>query len=305
MAKTSIVISMYNARAATIEVVDKLLMPSLINNVNSTKQLILLDDVSPLRTETRAMVERYRQELERRSGDFQFVENQKNLGFSGSYNTGMKRAEGENILIANDDVYFPAQSIDSLISVLENYPNAGAVGPVTNYAYNFQNTQLFRGIKNYSAEELQRIENFASWLKQVMQDRTYESNNGLIGFCLGFKKDTLNDVGYFDERFKYGLYEDTDLNRRIINSGRKVVLDASTFVEHGGPDGGSASIKQHPIRVMKATIENAYRFARKWNDYSAFSLRFVKSALESKGIGTITDDILKEADRKGIQVYSE
>ena len=93
---SSIIISMYNARASTLEVVDKLLMPSLINNLDSSKQLILLDDVSPLRKETRELVEKYKLDLEKRLGDFKYVENEHNLGFAGSYNRGMKMAEGQS-----------------------------------------------------------------------------------------------------------------------------------------------------------------------------------------------------------------
>ena len=75
MGNLSIVISMYNAKPATIEVVDRLLMPSLINNLDSGKQLILLNDASPLKLETRAMIEKYRLDLERKLGDFQYHEN--------------------------------------------------------------------------------------------------------------------------------------------------------------------------------------------------------------------------------------
>jgi len=301
MRDSSIVISMYNVRPEAIEVIDKLLMPSLLNNIDSGKQLILLDDASPLCKETSALVDKYRPDLERKLGDFKYLENDQNLGFSGSYNKGMKSSDGKAVMISNDDVYFPLQSIDSLFNVLNSHPDAGAVGPVTNYAYNFQNTRLFGRIRDYSAGELQRIEDFASELRKIMQDKTYESF-GLIGFCLAFRKDVLEDVGYFDERYKHGLYEDSDLNRKIINSGRKIILDASTFVEHGGPDGGSMSIDINSLKGMKALFVNMFKYVTKWNDYSKITTGLIRSIRQSQDIGTITVDILKEAEKKNIKI---
>jgi GT2 family glycosyltransferase len=292
---------MYNAKPATIEVIDTLLIPSLLRNAGPTKQLILLDDASPLKTQTRALVDKYRPDLEKSLGEFRYVENDRNLGFSGSYNKGMHMADGNAIMIANSDVYFPLDSIDAMVDVLRAHHETGAVGPVTNYAYSFQNTTLFRRLKDHSPEEMQRIEGFASKLRTVMNGRTFVVQEGLVGFCLAFGKDTLAEIGYFDERYKYGMYEDADINRRIMNSGRKVVLDAATFVEHGGSDGGSISIDLRSAKAMKAAFVNSLRYAMKWHDISAITIGMVRQTLQARGIGTVTNDILEAAEKAGVK----
>lgn len=299
MKDSSIVISMYNTRPETVEVIDKLLMPSLLNNSDSSKQLILLDDASPLRTETQIMLDKNKPDLASNFGDFKYIKNSKNLGFAKSYNKGIKISEGESIIIGNDDIYFPINSIDSLLNKLNNYPNAGLVGPVTNYAYSFQNTNLFEKLKDYSAEELQRIENFSAWLKNVMEKKDYESKR-LIGFCLAAKKDLLKELDYFDERYKYGTCEDSDLNMKVLITGKKIILDASTFVEHGGSSGGSISIKQHKFKLIKSIFVNTLKYSVKWSDYSGFINMITKS--KNSDYNKITGEIISEAERKNISL---
>ena len=100
---SSIVISMYNKNKVTLDVIDKLLMPSLLNNIDTSKQIIFLDDVSPLRKQTRDIIDKHKPDLERKLGAFQYIENDQNLGFSGSYNKGMKLSEGNKNLPSVSD----------------------------------------------------------------------------------------------------------------------------------------------------------------------------------------------------------
>ena len=297
----SIVVSMYNSKPEIIELLDKLFFPSLINNASPQKQFILIDDASPLASETKDIVNKYRTRLESNFGDFQFHKNDRNLGFSNSYNKGIKLAGGDVVMILNDDIYLPQCSVDALCEVLKSNKDYGAVGPVTNHAGNFQNTKLFEGIKDYSAQELLRVEHFAKWLRDVMAGKVYEVTEwGLFGFCLAIHKSTLNDVGYFDERYEYGNFEDIDLNRRIKAYAKKLILDASTFVVHRGPDLSLSSMMQNKWKYNKSLYINRLRYAKRWNDYSGAFLQMIIGYAQLLDIGTVTRDIKKEAKRKDL-----
>jgi len=63
MVNTTIVVSLYNSRPETLEVIDKLFFPSLLNNITPQTQLIVLDDRSPLQKETNELIEKYRSEI--------------------------------------------------------------------------------------------------------------------------------------------------------------------------------------------------------------------------------------------------
>lgn len=51
------------------------------------------------------------------------------------------------------------------------------------------------------------------------------------GFCFLFRKDVLNDVGYFDERF-YLHGQDSEWMDRVIESKWRIVMRRDVYVEH-------------------------------------------------------------------------
>jgi len=262
MTTVSLVTSMYNAGNAVLEVIDSLFFPSVLRNGSAEKQLILLDDASPFWKDTLRLVEKYGPGFRRVFGDYQFLRNPRNLGFGGSYNRGMAQAEGACVVLLNDDVYLPLGSIDRLVNALTEEPGAGIVGPVTNWVTAYQNTRLFPRIRNCSPQELERIERFAAELRRRVGRRTIPVDR-LIGFCLAISRDVIRAVGYLDESFAHGLYEDDDYCLRARRAGFQLLLDLSTFVHHGGPSGGGLSLRQNPWRTVRAAFRNGRRLARK------------------------------------------
>lgn len=253
---------MYNAGPAVLEVIDRLFFPSLVRNGSADKQLILLDDASPLRKETLMLVGKYEAEFRRVFGDFQFLQNDHNRGFGGSYNRGMRRADGHHVILLNDDVYLPRGSLDGLLDVLRHESGAGLVGPVTNWVCGYQNTRLFPRLKDFSPAELERIEAFARELRRRVGRRVIPVTR-LIGFCLAISGDLIREIGYLDESFAHGLYEDDDYCLRARKAGFQLLVDASTFVEHGGPQGGGMSFRQNLVKTLRAAFANGMRLAKK------------------------------------------
>ncbi len=258
----TIVASMYNARPDVLEVIERLFFPSLIRNASPQLQFILLDDASPLREETERLVARFASDLRRAFGDFQFLRNPRNLGFAGSYNRGMRRAEGEHVILINDDVYLPQGSLESLLDILHSEVGVGLVGPVTNWVCGYQNTRLFPRLKDFSPSELERIEAFARELRRRVGRRVIPVTR-LIGFCLAISGDLIREIGYLDESFTHGLYEDDDYCLRARKVGYRVLVDVATFVEHGGPRGGGMSFRQSFLKTLVAAFTNGVRLARK------------------------------------------
>lgn len=118
----------------------------------------------------------------------------------------------DTVLVTNDDLYFPQGSLQSLADLERSTGNIAAVGPITNYAFNFPNTRLFR-IRDHSEEEISRIEDFASLLGKIMEGKKFDRNH-LTALCTAYSADALKDVGLFDERYSYAMVEDNDMSRR-------------------------------------------------------------------------------------------
>ncbi|PIN80577.1 hypothetical protein COV16_00640 [Candidatus Woesearchaeota archaeon CG10_big_fil_rev_8_21_14_0_10_34_8] len=92
----SIVTSFYNRKLSTLEVIDKMFLPSLVNNADSDTEVVIIDDCSPLEKETKELVEKHLPDL-KRFGKVVFKRNSKNLGFAGSFNRGIKIASGNRL----------------------------------------------------------------------------------------------------------------------------------------------------------------------------------------------------------------
>jgi GT2 family glycosyltransferase len=294
MIDTSIVISMYNATQDILVVLERLLFPSLCQNASPNKELILLDDYSPLRAQTNALVHKFKVEFTARFGQFIYTQNSRNLGFAASYNRGIGLARGEYIVLANSDLYFPQDAIDALCHALRANPAYGIVGPVTNGKVGFQHTRLFKNLSDYSLDEIARIENFARWLKRAMPQR-YLENVDLLGFCLCCKREVFEKSGYFDTRFKAGSMEDVDL---IVRAKKYyvVALDCSTFVEHGGVTGQSLSLLQgkSPRNFLYFVFINPARYLLKWGPSPKIARGLFRGFIQyATGTHTVTSYIGK------------
>ncbi len=286
---TSIITSMYNSKGKTIETIDKLFFPSILNNASSDKELVLLDDCSPLREETEAMVARYMPDLKKQFGNVIFQKNPENLGFGGSYNKGMRISGGDRLVVVNDDVYFPQDSVDSLVDTLSENTDYGLVGPITceKGSFTYQYCKQAPKLNNYSAEELERIEEFARTAKKLMNKRRIKTDL-ITGFCFAVSSQTIKDMGVFDDSFKYGMWEDTDFARRI---GQKyqIIINPEVYIHHGGVDGASGSLLQHPLKALRAGLENQYKYGKKWNDHLGAAKHFFRGLERMTGKNTVSE----------------
>ena len=94
---------------------------------------------------------------------------------------------------------------------------------------------------------------------------TYNENNHefklwLVGFCFLVKKNILNEVGYLDEIFTPGNFEDNDLSFRILEKGYSLVLCRDSFIHHYG----SVSFKENELDYQNINFLNLKKFNAKW-----------------------------------------
>ncbi|OGH10224.1 MAG: hypothetical protein A2152_00940 [Candidatus Levybacteria bacterium RBG_16_35_6] len=72
-----------------------------------------------------------------------------------------------------------------------------------------------------------------------------EETSFATGCCMLIKKEVLNEVGSFDEKY-FLYYEDTDLSQRARMGGYKIIYQPKAVLwhENAGSTGGSGSIMQ-------------------------------------------------------------
>ena len=288
----SLIVSMYNRSSQIIRIIDSLFFPSLIRNASTDIELVIIDDCSPFQKETQTVVDKYLPVLKSDFGSVVFTRNSCNFGFARSYNIGMRMASGEQLLITNDDVYFPRGSIANLARTLKEPAGYLVAGHIVNAstAWSYQYCKQAPVLKSYASEELAKLEAFALFLERKMAGRRLITDN-LYGFCFIADAGLLREMGGFDERYAYGLFEDTDLVQRIVReySKKVIAINLGVFVGHGGIHGSSRSIFQLPAKLLYYTLVNGCKYANSWG-WGTLAMRLRNGLLSQfTGKGTISE----------------
>lgn len=295
----SIVTSMYNRKPEVLEIIANLLLPSLLNNGGSDAELIIIDDYSLLKAETKALVEKYLPALKSRFGNVIFTRNESNLGWTASINKGIYMAGGKRLIVANDDLYFPLNSVERLAETLDSPEGYLIAGPITNNqgVWTFQYCRQAPTIKSYAPTEIEKLEKFSSWLWTKMKGERMVIPS-LSGFCFATDSILLKKMGGFEEKYRHGYYEDADLIQRIARKYGKNAIAANleVFVGHGGVRGASRTMLQEPFKLARALLVNSFKYANTWGYWKW--IRGIISGFRSQlsGKGTISELLPKRVN---------
>lgn len=192
----------------------------------------------------------------RNQPDVRLLENAQNRGFPAAVNQGLEIAQGEQILLLNNDTLLTTGWLRRLLAALKSDPQLGLVGPVSNRVAGYQ--QIDVGYR-----QLESLDGFAwEWGKRHHRDLQHVDR--LIGFCLLFRRQVWEQIGGLDERFGIGCYEDDDYCRRAIAAGWRVAVARDAFVHHFG----SRTFHGSGADLGKILKENGRKFDEKWNGRS-------------------------------------
>lgn len=284
--KLSIITSMHNNNKLILDILDNLFFPSLLNNANKYYEFILVDDLSPKKRETELIIKKYEKQLKSKFGKFIFIKNKTNLGFAKSFNKAASKATGEVLILANDDLYFPKNSITDLYkqTKIKKY---GLIGPSTNEkgAWTKQYLKSANDIKDFSKNEIKNIEKTYINTKKCFNNEIREADV-LAGFCFSIRKEIFNEFGGFPEIYGRGYFEDTDLAKQI-NKKYRLGISPGIFIYHGGPDGASNSFK-HTKDKFKLFKKNFKIFSKRNNGYIKTIIYLLKGFIYVNGLHKIS-----------------
>lgn len=163
----------------------------------------------------------------------------KNRGYSYGNNIGLRRATGDFVMILNPDTSLTPLAVETLIKYLEEHSKVGIAAP--RLINPDGSTQLSGALFQSFLIPLWR----RSWLgnmpgpKQSLEkffikgwDRSTSRPVGwALGACFMIRRQALEDVGYFDERF-FLYFEDVDYCRRMWEKNWEVHYVAEAEVYH-------------------------------------------------------------------------
>ena len=180
--------------------------------------------------------------------------NNENRGFAAGCNQGIEKALGRYVVLLNNDVLVTPEWLTGLLECHAALPNAGIVGPMTNSASGIQVIET----PDYIAAG--GIDSFATRFRSQHRYRRILSRR-IVGFCMLFERALSSEIGWLDESFGSGNYEDDDYCLRSAIAGYCNVIAGDVFVHHyGGVSFGGAGID---YRSSLAT--NSGLFREKWS----------------------------------------
>lgn len=150
------------------------------------------------------------------------IRNKLNQGFVEGINTGLKRATGEYVFIANDDIVFAANTIRALISYLLHHAGVGIIGCKIFY-------------KDHPKQIASSGYNINKWTGHVFiapHPSRLKEPDWIQGCGMLMPKKLLSTIGLLDTKFSPAYFEDTDLCFRTKEAGFKVVYYPKTHMWH-------------------------------------------------------------------------
>jgi glycosyltransferase involved in cell wall biosynthesis len=183
------------------------------------------------------------------------IRNENNRGFPAAVNQGVRAANGDSLLLLNNDTVVTPGWLSRLLLELNSADRpVGMVGPVTNFASNLQKVET-------SYQSLEELDEFAARLQRESAGQSRDISL-LSGFCLLIKREAWQAAGGLDERYGLGFFEDNDLCLRVRAAGYRLRLAASTFVHHFG----SRTFQSLGVDCRRHLHDNFGIFREKWGE---------------------------------------
>jgi GT2 family glycosyltransferase len=184
------------------------------------------------------------------------IHNAENLGFSGGNNIGISAANGDFIVLLNNDTYVTSGWLRDLIRPMLRDSSIGMTGPLTNNIGNEQKIKI--GYKNM--EEMSLVA--SNFLRQRKRKIFYTYN--LAFFCVAMRREVIDQVGLLDDQFERGFFEDDDYCRRVVSAGFKLAIADDVFIHHHLSASFDQLGSEEKQRLMKINME---RYEAKWGKW--------------------------------------
>ncbi len=186
---------------------------SIINNTDDVDYgVVIIDNASDGQTRM------YLDSLVTGAGSrFRVIRKECNVGFVKAVNEGMRISGAPYVCVLNNDTLVTKGWLKEMLDIAGSRKDIGLVNPSSNNL-------------GQRPSEGESVDLFAQRLKA-------ESGNSIelgaaIGFCMLIKKELIDRIGYFDEVYGMGNFEDTDYSRRSIKEGYRCVRACGAYVCH-------------------------------------------------------------------------
>lgn len=152
------------------------------------------------------------------------IRNEENKGFPVAVNQGIREANGDAIVLLNNDVIVTPGWIDMMAPALSEF---AIVAPVSNYSAGMQRQEI---APYGNRDELNGAA--ADWAEE--NGDHIEEVNFVIGFCMAFRRSLYDELGPMDESLWPCSGEEIDFCFRARKAGHRIGIVCGCYVHHEG-----------------------------------------------------------------------
>jgi GT2 family glycosyltransferase len=158
------------------------------------------------------------------------IRSEKNLGFAGGNNLGIRHATGKYLFLVNNDTEFTPGLIETLVKSLDENPRIGIISPKINY-YDEQNTVQYAGFTEMNFYTC-RNRCIGQFEKDNGRYDNIVSKTGYVhGAAMMVRADILDTTGLMADNF-FLYFEEMDWCELIKKSGYEIWLNTQALIYH-------------------------------------------------------------------------
>lgn len=188
--------------------------------------------------------------LEENYPEVTIIQNYENLGFAAAVNSGIKASTTEYIFLVNNDVELDPNCISNLVECIEKNDKIFAV-----------NSKMIQYHDREKMDDAGDEYTILGWTKRVGYNKSpdkYLKSREIFSACAGaalYKKNILDEIGYFDEKF-FAYLEDLDISYRARIHGYQIQYCPQAIVYHIGS--GTSGSQYNEFKIKLSARNNIY-----------------------------------------------
>ena len=210
--------------------------------------------------------------LKKKFPEFIFLKTNKNLGYAGGNNFGIKRAlknGADFVLILNNDTFFDKKLIIELFKAAKVNKQAGILGSKIYFA---PGCEFHR--QRYQEKDRGKVIWYAGGLvdEKIMvsshrgvdeidkgQFNSITATDFVTGCAMFVKREVFERIGFFDERY-FLYYEDTDFSQRAKRAGYKIIFVPTAKVWHANAGSSEVGGKIHDYYMTRNRMLFGFKY---------------------------------------------
>ncbi len=240
--KISIITVNYNGLEDTCALIESI-------PFNENLEVIVIDNAS-IQDEASMVIQRYPY--------VKAIRTEKNLGFAGGNNVGIKKAKGKYLFLINNDTVFKEFNVESLINRIESSPDIGMVCPKIHFAWGTNPIQ-FAGYTPLSKITV-RNQAIGFEADDHGQYDTAHPTPYAHGAAMLIKREAIDKVGLMPEDY-FLYYEEIDWSMKFTRAGYEIWYDPACTIYHKE---SQSTGQDSPLRTYYITRNRLLLVKRNW-----------------------------------------